>query len=278
MFSQGVPLDSRIPLARKLAQLREVADSRYRKWQQAFAEAQKDQEDANLSALGRAARRLERRIEVLNRGVKERCAIQRAVSQEYSCPEMLSSMELNSLEQEMMREASHAVLALQQSNANDFFSAGDVSPASSGAAQERVAYDLPTQIRSVVHAELRVLRAEGAVQQDEKGSVEASAGAIAGLDDPYDAFSCAQTQIATFARIVAPTKAPTPKRFAVASTLKPPERETQRQADRRDERAVSDRRSGRKPNDALNHAIGEIVAGFGPDWRYRLAEICEMLV
>jgi len=77
-----------------------------------------------------------------------------------------------------------------------------------------------------------------------------------GLDDPQDAFLCAQTQIATFARVLAQTRPPTTAAVAPAQ---------------------GSRSSGRKANDALNQAISEIVAGFGADWRRRLAEICEML-
>ena len=76
------------------------------------------------------------------------------------------------------------------------------------------------------------------------------------LDDPQDAFLCAQTQIATFARVLERTRPP------ITAAVAP---------------AQGDRSSGRKANEALNHAISEIVAGFGPNWRRRLAEICEMM-
>src|SRR5712692_9604117 len=112
------PLNSVSP--KRLAKLREVADSRYRKWQQEHAETRKDTDDDNLAPLGRAARRLERCTDVLKRGVKERCEIQRAVWREYSEPEMLSSAELAWLEERMMTEVSCEVRALQQANANDF--------------------------------------------------------------------------------------------------------------------------------------------------------------
>src|SRR6266849_6119539 len=159
------PLNSDHPLSKKLANLREIVEARYGKWKQDHCEKVDRIEDVNLSPLGRAARRLERCTETLGRDVKERCAIQRAVSLEYSVPEMLSGTELDWLEGRMVTAVSFAVLALKEFNERDFFSAGSVSPSGSKAAQERVGYHLPTEIRSVINAELRVLRAEGAAAQ-----------------------------------------------------------------------------------------------------------------
>ncbi len=78
----------------------------------------------------------------------------------------------------------------------------------------------------------------------------------ASLDDPQDAFLCAQTQIATFARVLAQTRPP------IIAAVAP---------------AQGNRSSGRKANDALNQAISEIVAGFGSGWRRQVPEICEKL-
>src|SRR5713101_4799200 len=161
------PLNSDPPVSRKMANLREIVEARYGKWKQDHCEKLDRIEDFNLSPLGRATRRLERRTETLRRDVKERCAIQRAVSLEYSVPEMLSGTELDWLEGRMVTAVSFAVLALNEFNERDFFSAGSVSPSSSKATQERVAHQLPTEIRSVIYAELRVLRAEGEAAQVE---------------------------------------------------------------------------------------------------------------
>src|SRR5216683_6480516 len=158
------PLNSDPPVSLKMANLREIVEARYGKWKQ---EKPDRIEDVNLSPLGRATRRLERCTETLRRDVKERCAIQRAVSLEYSVPEMLSGTELDWLEGRMVTVLSVAVLTLKEVNERDFFSVGSVSPSCSKAAQERVEYHLPTEIRSIINAELRVLRAEGEAAQVE---------------------------------------------------------------------------------------------------------------
>src|SRR5713226_2598123 len=80
------PLNSDRPLSKKLANLREIVEARYGKWKQDHCEKVDRIEDVNLSPLGRAARRLQRYTDMLRRDVKERCAIQRAVSLEYSYP------------------------------------------------------------------------------------------------------------------------------------------------------------------------------------------------
>ena len=159
------PLNSDNPLPKKLASLREIVEARYGKWKQDHCEQLDRIEDVKLSPLGRATRRLQRYTDTLKRDVKKRCAIQRAVSREYSVPEMLSGTELDWLEGRMMTVVSFAVLALKEFNERDFLSAGSVSPSSGKAAQERVAHQLPTEIRSVINAELRVLRAEGEAAQ-----------------------------------------------------------------------------------------------------------------
>ena len=155
------PLNSDNPLPQKLANLREIVEARYGKWKQDHCEPLDRFEDFKMSPLGRAARRQQRYTEMLGRDVKERCAIQRAVSLEYSVPEMLSGTELDWLAGRMMTVLSFAVLTLKEINERDFFSVGSVSPSSSKAVQERVEYHLPTEIRSVINAEVRVLRAEG---------------------------------------------------------------------------------------------------------------------
>jgi len=160
-------LNSDNPLPKKLANLREIVEARYGKWKQDHCEPLDRFEDFKMSPLGRAARRQQRYTEMLRRDVKERCAIQRAVSLEYSVPEMLSGTELDWLEGRMMTVLSFAVLTLKEVNERDFFSVGSVSPSSSKAAQERVEYHLPTEIRSIINAELRVLRAEGEAAQVE---------------------------------------------------------------------------------------------------------------
>ena len=58
---------------------------------------------------------MDRAIDRARRGIKKRCAIQRAVAREFSCPETLSGAELDWLEQRMKTELSQLVLALQVS-------------------------------------------------------------------------------------------------------------------------------------------------------------------
>ncbi len=152
---------------KRLTNVQEVAESRFRNRQEELAyERPAKQEqllDSELSPLGRASRRLERCKDALRRQVKERCAIQNAVAREYKCPEMLSKDELDRLEEQMNAWVANSVLGLQQCNSNEFFAAGTVSPSAAAAAQDRVAHEIPAQIVSVINAELGVLRAEGKI-------------------------------------------------------------------------------------------------------------------
>jgi hypothetical protein len=102
------PLNSDSPLPKKLADLRELVEARYTTWKQDHCEKLDRIEDLHLSPFGRATRRLERYTDTLKRDVKKRCAIQRAVSLEYSVPEMLSGTELDFLEGRMMTAVSVA--------------------------------------------------------------------------------------------------------------------------------------------------------------------------
>jgi hypothetical protein len=102
------------------------------------------------------------------------------------------------------------------------------------------------------------------------------------LDDPQDAFLCAQTQIATFARVLAQTRPPAADRNAVACTTKPAEPKSQTGTERLDERAAIDEStqeeqigcigissttyySFRRGNNVSNITLGKIAAYLGCD-------------
>jgi len=159
-------------IEQRLVNVRNVAEARYRKWQQEFADSAPKAQESELSVMGRAVRRLERCKGVLKQEVRERCAIQRAVAREYGCPEILSKDELDKLEKQMKFWVDSSVLSLQQWNKNEFFAAGTVPSLAAEAMHNRVAHEVPAQVLSVINAELGVLRADGDAFQPERSLTE----------------------------------------------------------------------------------------------------------
>jgi hypothetical protein len=148
-------------------ELLQLAEKRFMQWQQERETERLENvraiQAASLSAAGRATRRLQLLQHQLTEDTRQRCRIYRKVAQENDCLTMLSEAKLGAMKEQIMRGVHYACLTLNQCNANDFFSAGGISPVVEKATQERVDHQLPVSILSVANAELDVLRSEGAL-------------------------------------------------------------------------------------------------------------------
>jgi hypothetical protein len=148
-------------------ELLQLAQKRFMQWHQKKEAERADRTRAIqsecLSPQGRAVRRLKLWEEILTEDSRQRCEIYRDVALENNSFTMISQTNLDGLKDQIMTVVHHAQLALKQCNANDFFSAGNYSPVTLSAVQDRVDLQLQVSILAVANAEIDVHRSEGAV-------------------------------------------------------------------------------------------------------------------